>query len=158
MAGPSAGAAAVVAVVAAASPEAVLGRGVSALQAPAMMTATRSRTRPGSRRAGVIVGDLRSLNRMRPPDLTEKWFRSNVHRNKAPLRFAVLNLTRELHLPPPNASVLVTERGAADGVEPGRAGQKAPQRQVGEEQADLGRRVVTGAAGTGPPGGTGVSP
>src|SRR5437660_3846613 len=45
-----------------ASPEAVLGRGVSDLQAPAMVTATSSRTRPGSRRAGVIVGDLRSLN------------------------------------------------------------------------------------------------
>src|SRR5438552_15501868 len=90
-----------------ASPEAVLGRGVSDLQGPAMVTATSSRTRPGSRRAGVIVGDLRSLNALgeageppeylgeageppeRLPDLTDGWFRSNVHRNKAPLRFAV---------------------------------------------------------------------
>src|SRR5882724_8470229 len=68
MAGPSDGAAAaavaaaVVAVPSGASdPEAVLGRGFSAEQAPAMVTATRSRTRPESgRRALVIVGDLRS--------------------------------------------------------------------------------------------------
>src|SRR5438105_448721 len=48
-----------------ASPEAVLGRGVSDLQAPAMVTATSSRTRPGSRRAGVEGEELAALHPFR---------------------------------------------------------------------------------------------